>query len=33
MKWMKRLKFLDGYVVGLRRVVNVTTVKLTGYEA
>jgi hypothetical protein len=28
MQWMKRLKFPNGYVAGLRRSVNVTTGKL-----
>jgi hypothetical protein len=33
MRWMKGLKFPDGYAVGLRRSVNVTTGKLTGLKS
>jgi hypothetical protein len=33
MQWMKELKFPDGYAVGMRRYVNVTTGKLTGVKS
>jgi hypothetical protein len=33
MRWIKGLKFPDGYAVGLRRSVNVTTGKLTGLKS
>jgi hypothetical protein len=33
MWWMKRLKFPDGYVVGLRRSVNMMTGKLNGLKS
>jgi hypothetical protein len=33
MRWMKRLKFPDGYVVGLRRSVNMMTGKLNGLKS
>jgi hypothetical protein len=33
MWWMKRLKFPDGYAVGLRRSVNMTTGKLIGLKS
>jgi hypothetical protein len=32
MKWLKRLKFPDGYTAGLRRSVNVMAENLTGHE-
>jgi hypothetical protein len=32
MRWMKRLKFHDGYAVGLRRSVNMATWKLIGLK-
>jgi hypothetical protein len=33
MQWMKRLKFPDGYVAGLRRSVNMMTWKLNGLKS
>jgi hypothetical protein len=33
MRWMKGLKFPDGYVASLRRFVNVMTWKLTGLKS
>jgi hypothetical protein len=33
MRWIKGLKFPDGYAVGLRQSVNVTTGKLTGLKS
>jgi hypothetical protein len=33
MRWMKGLKFLDGYATGLRRSMNITTGKLTGLKS
>ena len=33
LRWMKKLKFPDGYAVGLRRVVNVKTGKLNGLKS
>jgi hypothetical protein len=33
MRWMKGLKFPDGYAAGFRRSVNVTTGKLTGLKS
>jgi hypothetical protein len=32
MPWMKGMKFLNGYAVGLRRSMNVMTEKLTGLK-
>jgi hypothetical protein len=33
MRWMKRLKFSDGYAAGLRRSVNMMTWKLIGLKS
>jgi hypothetical protein len=33
MRWMKRLKFPDGYAAGLRQSVNMTTRKLNGLKS
>jgi hypothetical protein len=33
MRWIKGLKFPDGYAVGFRQSVNVTTGKLTGLKS
>ena len=33
MRWLKKNKFLDGYVVGLKRAVNLKTGKLTGLKS
>jgi hypothetical protein len=33
MRWMKKIKFLDGYAVGLKRAVNLKTGKLTGLKS
>jgi hypothetical protein len=33
MQWMKGLKFLDGYVAGLRRSVNISIEKLIGLKS
>jgi hypothetical protein len=32
MRWMKRLKFLDGYAAGLKRCVNVKAEKIHGLK-
>jgi hypothetical protein len=33
MRWMKRLKFPDSYATGVKRCVNVTTVKIHGLKS
>jgi hypothetical protein len=33
LKWLRSLKFLDGYTIGLRRVMNLMTRKLTGLKS
>jgi hypothetical protein len=33
MRWMKRLKFPDGYAAGVKRCVNVTAVKIHGLKS
>jgi hypothetical protein len=33
MKWMKDLKFLDGYAAGFRRFMNLKTMKMNGRRA
>jgi hypothetical protein len=33
MRWMKKIKFLDGYAAGLKRAVNLKTGKLTGLKS
>jgi hypothetical protein len=33
MRWMKKIKFLDGYAAGLKRAVNLKTRKLTGLKS
>jgi hypothetical protein len=33
MRWMKRLKFPDGYAAGLKRCVNVKTIKIHGLKS
>jgi hypothetical protein len=33
MRWMKKIKFLDGYATGLKRAVNLKMGKLTGLKS
>ena len=33
MRWMKKIKFPDGYAAGLKRAVNLKTGKLTGLKS
>jgi hypothetical protein len=33
MKWMKDIKFLDGYAAGFRRSVNLKTMKMNGLKS